>query len=52
MEEDIWQAKFRGMQRTYNACLFRCETDMILKFVSAEFSNHIRQSTIDQCDTE
>ena len=52
MEDDIWQAKFRGMQRTYNACLFRPETDMILNFVSAEFTNHIRQSTIDQCDSE
>ncbi|MFL2848524.1 MAG: hypothetical protein ACJZ8R_00035 [Pseudohongiellaceae bacterium] len=52
MEEDIWEAKFRGMQRTYNACLFRPETNMILNFVSAEFSNHIRQSTIDQCDAE
>ena len=28
------------------------ETNMILNFVSAEFSNHIRQSTIDQCDSE
>ena len=52
MEEDIWQAKFRGMQRTYNACLFRPETNMILNFVSAEFANYIRQSTIDQCDSE
>jgi len=32
--------------------LFRPETNMILNFVSAEFSNHIRQSTIDQCDAE
>ena len=49
MDEEIWQAKLTAMRRTYNACQFRPETDMVLNFVSAGLSNFIRKTTQDEC---
>ena len=49
MDEEIWQAKLAAMRRTYNACQFRPETDLMFNFVSAELSTFIIETTEDEC---
>jgi hypothetical protein len=49
MDEEIWQAKLTAMRRTYNACQFRPETDLMFNFVNAELSNFIIETTEDGC---